>query len=166
MKLKNQLRTRKWVILLLPLFLMLFLSCEKTIDYTVPIPTVGFIQSNYTIAASDTIGKYVFAEIEGSEFVESYAYPVYFQMGGTAILPTNFTTLHTTYTALDGTVYYTTTMSQGIRKCAVSVKPVDLATGDKTITLTLFPDQQGERYKLDPARSTATFTITDNTKKK
>jgi hypothetical protein len=159
-----QTRQKASILLILVVSQFIFLSCEDELKFKTPVPSVGFIQPNYTLSVNNNYDAYFFAEMEASEFNEAFTYPVFFRMGGTAVPVTHFTTLHATYTDADNTVYYQATMSQGIRKCAVSIRPVAFTGGDVTLTLTIAPDMQGNRYKVDPSRNTATITIKNITK--
>ena len=143
------------------LFFLTLLSCEEdTFQKEPPIPNVGFLASSYS--AADNAGEYVFLEIEASEYVEAYQYEVYFKIDGNAVLDTDFTWKHGEYETLDGDIYYKAWMSQGIRKCAIAVLPVDNSTGDKTLNITLYDDKEGDRYTLKSGMNTATLTIQDN----
>jgi hypothetical protein len=148
-------------LILAVLFFLTLLSCEEdAFQKEPPIPTVGFITSSYTV--SDTIGDYTFLEIEASQYVEAYQYEVYFKFDGTAVLDTDFSWKHGEYETLDGDIYYKAWMSKGIRKCAIAVLPVDNSTGDKTLNVTLYADQEGDRYTLKSGMNSASLTIQDN----
>lgn len=135
-------------------------GCEKETVKTPPIPQIHFKQTGYVI--SDTSTATVAIEIEGSTYVGAYAFPVYFQMEGTAQPGVDFTTQHTVFTNADGDLFFKTNMAQGSRKSAIVIKPLNNAGGNKTLTIRLFPDQERDRYTLASSTLTATLEISDN----
>lgn len=131
-------------------------SCKEYVVTPPPVPSVSFKNTNVTITATETY----YVEIEASEAVGAYDYPVYLRLEGDAIADERFSHSHPLYEDSQGNILLQAMMAQGSTKTALVIRPA-ADKGPASLTVSIMPDQQGNRYTVAQQQAVATVQFTN-----
>src|SRR5690606_23524961 len=95
-------------------------SCEEQVITPPPVPVVSFKSTSITITETEPY----YVEIEASEAVGAYSYPVYLRLEGDAIADERFSHSHPVYEDSEGNILLQAMVAQGATKTALVIQPM------------------------------------------
>lgn len=136
--------------------LLLTGGCKEYVVTPPPIPSVSFKSTDISITESGTY----YVEIEASETVGAYGYPVYLRLEGDAVASEHFSHSHPVYEDSEGHVLLQAMVAQGSIQTAFVVRPIT-NTGPAELVVHIMPDQEGNRYTVAQRQAVATIHFTN-----
>ena len=154
----KQTRTMKSCCLAISMVAVLLLTdgCKEYVVTPPPIPSLSFKSTDMSITESGTY----YVEIEASETVGAYGYPVYLRLEGDAVVGEHFSHSHPVYEDSDGNVLLQAMVAQGSIQTALVVRPI-ANKGPAELVVHIMPDQERNRYTVAKAQAVATVHFTN-----
>ena len=131
--------------------LLLTGGCKEYVVSPPPIPSLSFKSINISITETETYH----VEIEASETVGAYGYPVYLRLEGDAVAGEHFSHSHPFYEDSDGNILLKAMVAQGSIQTALVLRPI-ANNGSASLTVHIVPDQEGNRYTVAKTQAVAT----------